>query len=128
MEHSESRSIYKAFKTGAPETVSCVRVEQDGPLSFAVQCRHCEEPICAYACITGAMSKDPITGVVTVDRSKCIGCGTCVLMCPNGTVSLDERSGRAAVKCDLCSARGFPSCVEHCPNDALLLEDELGDV
>lgn len=69
------------------------------------------------------MTKDPESGIVTVDPSKCVGCWTCVLMCPNGAVRRDERSGHIAMKCDLCKERGFPSCVEHCPNDAIELED-----
>ncbi len=123
VEHSESPNIYKSFRSGTPQTMSCVRVEQEGHLSLAVQCRHCDEPICVYACITGAMNKDRTTGLVTVDQLRCIGCGTCVLMCPNGAVHLHERAGRVAIKCDLCHIRGFPSCVEHCPNDALILEE-----
>jgi carbon-monoxide dehydrogenase iron sulfur subunit len=95
---------------------------------MAIQCRHCEDPICVYACITGAMSKDPATGIVRFDQSRCIGCGTCVLMCPNGAVQLDDRGRRVALKCEMCRDRGFPSCVEHCPNDALILEyDEEAD-
>ncbi|MGB9619928.1 MAG: 4Fe-4S dicluster domain-containing protein, partial [Armatimonadota bacterium] len=127
VEHSESRNIHKTFKPNAPATVSCVEVEQAGWKSFAIQCRHCAEPLCAYGCITGAMTKDPRTGLVNVDRSRCIGCWTCVLMCPNGAVKPDTRQGRAVAKCDLCQERGFPSCVEHCPNDALILEDEATD-
>lgn len=123
VEHSESRNVLKTFKPGAPDTVSCVRVEEAEAKSFASQCRHCDEPLCVYGCITGAMTKNAETGVTTVDRTRCVGCWTCVLMCPNGAVSLDTRQGRVALKCDLCQERGFPSCVEHCPNDALVLED-----
>jgi len=128
VEHSDSRSIYKAFRADATKTVACVRLEQEGARSLAIQCRHCEDPICVYACITGAMSKDPTTGIVKVDPSRCIGCGTCVLMCPNGAVQLDDRGKRVALKCEMCRDRGFPSCVEHCPNDALIMEyDEEAD-
>jgi carbon-monoxide dehydrogenase iron sulfur subunit len=127
VEHSDSKNVYKAFRQSAPETISCVRLEEAGCKSFALQCRHCDEPLCVYGCITGAMSKDPETGIVSVDKSRCVGCGTCVLMCPNGAVGLDTRDGRVALKCDLCKERGFPSCVEHCPNDALILEDTDGD-
>jgi anaerobic carbon-monoxide dehydrogenase iron sulfur subunit len=124
VEHSESKNVHKAFKPAAGETVSCVELEEEGCESFAVQCRHCDEPLCVYGCITGAMQKDPETGVVSVDESKCVGCWTCVLMCPNGAVKRDRRGKKVALKCDMCAKRGFPSCVEHCPNDALVLEEE----
>jgi carbon-monoxide dehydrogenase iron sulfur subunit len=124
VEHSESKNVHKAFKPAACETVSCVELEEEGCESFAVQCRHCDEPLCVYGCITGAMQKDPETGVVSVDESKCVGCWTCVLMCPNGAVKRDRRGKKIALKCDMCAKRGFPSCVEHCPNDALVLEEE----
>jgi len=123
VEHSQSRNIYKAFKSGAPETAACVELEEEGCRSFAAMCRHCEEPLCVYGCITGAVSKDPDTGIVSIDKTRCVGCWTCVLMCPNGAVRTDIRDGKTALKCDLCLERGFPSCVEHCPNDALVLED-----
>ncbi|MCE5313736.1 MAG: 4Fe-4S dicluster domain-containing protein [Armatimonadota bacterium] len=124
VEHSSSKNIHKAFKANAPETMACVEVEEEGCESFASQCRHCDEPLCVYGCITGAMSKNAETGLVTVDQSKCVGCWTCVLMCPNGAIRRDERGEkRVAIKCDQCMERGFPSCVEHCPNDALVLED-----
>jgi len=123
VEHSDSKNIHKAFKPNDQGTISCVELEEKGCESFASQCRHCDEPLCAYGCITGAMSKDPETGIVAVDKSKCVGCWTCVLMCPNGAIKRDQRDGRVAMKCDLCAERGFPSCVEHCPNDALILEE-----
>jgi len=124
VEHSDSRNIHKAFRPNAPETMCCVELEEESCESFASQCRNCDEPLCVYGCITGAMTKDPETGLVTLDRSKCVGCLTCVLMCPNGAIKPDFREGRAVLKCDMCKDRGFPSCVEHCPNDALVLEEE----
>ena len=40
------------------------------------------------SCITGALSiKD---GVVRIDRNKCVGCFTCVLVCPYGAVVPSE--------------------------------------
>ena len=45
------------------------------------QCRHCLQPACVSACITGALSKVP-SGPVTYDSSKCIGCRYCMIACP----------------------------------------------
>ena len=124
VEHSETKDIIKAFKEEKPP-MSCVDVEEEGCKSFAAQCRHCDEPLCVYGCITGAMTKDPDTGIVSVNKDKCVGCWTCILMCPNGAIHRELKNGKfVALKCDLCRDRGFPSCVEHCPNDAIVLEEE----
>lgn len=34
-----------------------IRVETDGDVSYAVSCRHCDEPLCVKGCITGALTK-----------------------------------------------------------------------
>jgi carbon-monoxide dehydrogenase iron sulfur subunit len=78
VEHSRSRNIIKTFKEEVPPP-SRITVEEKGPLSFALQCRHCPEPYCAYACIAGAIYQDEQTGEVIQDIDKCIGCWTCVL-------------------------------------------------
>jgi carbon-monoxide dehydrogenase iron sulfur subunit len=41
---------------------------------FPVTCQHCEEPLCRDVCPTGAISKNPETGAVVIEESKCIGC------------------------------------------------------
>jgi carbon-monoxide dehydrogenase iron sulfur subunit len=127
VEHSERKDIIKTFKKEQKKHVARVSVETDGPNSFALQCRHCDEPYCAYGCITGAMRKNPETGEVILDRSKCVGCWTCILMCPNGAIKMDVReedNHPVSLKCDLCGGREIPSCVEHCPNDALIFVEE----
>lgn len=114
--HSKSKDIIKAYKTEKPEPVSRIRVEGDTVISVAVSCRHCEEPLCVTGCITGAMRKDPATGIVTCDQDKCVGCRTCMAMCPYGCVQVVD----VAFKCDLCQDDGNPACVANCPNRALI--------
>ncbi len=101
-----------------------VRVEDDGKISYAVSCRHCEDPICVRSCISGALSvKD---GVVCIDHDRCVGCLTCVLVCPYGAVS---QNGEGVVqKCELClqNACGEPACVAGCPNRAIVYEEREG--
>jgi carbon-monoxide dehydrogenase iron sulfur subunit len=130
VEHSERKDIIKTFKKEAKKPVARVLVEEDGPVSFALQCRHCDEPYCVYGCITGALTKNAETGAVELDQSKCVGCWTCVLMCPFGGIGMDEKDGRkVSSKCDLCPGRETPACVEHCPNDALyIVETRLVEV
>jgi len=56
----------------------------------AVQCRHCEEPVCASVCPTEAIRKDEKTGWVLINPMKCIGCRSCVVSCPMGVPWFDE--------------------------------------
>ncbi len=122
-EHSRSRDIIKAYRKEIPRPLPRLKVQEKGILSFALQCRHCAEPACLYACLTGAISKDPNTGIVSLDESKCVGCWTCILACPYGAIFPDP-ARKVATKCDLCSHLATPACVAHCPNEALCYRDE----
>lgn len=118
-EHSESKDIIKAHKEESPQPVSAIYKEEEKPKSFAVQCRHCEEAPCINACITGAMHRDPDTGAVLRDEDKCVGCWSCLMVCPLGAVKRDEGGEKTAMKCDLCPDEETPVCVENCPNEVL---------
>ena len=89
---------------------------------LCINCRLCEDPACVKACITGAMQKDKKTGIVSVDESKCIGCMTCLAVCPYGCI----KPGKIALKCDLCSGEE-PQCVKNCPNRALVWAEAGGE-
>ena len=117
--HSQSRDIIRAFKKESPRPVPRLRVEKNGTACFSFQCRHCDEPVCVFSCLTGALSRDPVTGLVTVDAERCVGCGTCLLACPNGALTRDADRG-VVVKCDLCPGEATPACVANCPNEALV--------
>lgn len=120
--HSVSRDIVKAFKKEPIRPIPRLHVEHRGPLAFALGCRHCDEPLCVYSCLTGALSKDTETGVVSVDIDRCIGCWTCVLACPNGAI-VPDMNLKKAMKCDMCQHLDEPACVANCPNEALMLVD-----
>ena len=62
-------------------------------------------------------------GVVCIDQNKCVGCHTCVLVCPYGALMPSE-SG-VMQKCELCieNAGGKPACVQGCPNKAIIFEE-----
>ena len=126
--HSETNDIIKAHNFEEPRPKSRLHVETGEKMNFALQCRHCDDPKCVSACITGAMQKDPVTGIVTNDTDRCVGCWTCVLACPFGAIVRDENAGKVAAKCDLCVKTGDPECVKHCPNNALKYEDRGDEV
>lgn len=129
--HSESGDAVHAWRLEGDVPKNRVWVEGSLSASIAVNCRHCPDPGCVEGCISGAMRKDPATGVVTSDPAKCVGCRTCVSMCPFGCVRIERVGEREiAVKCDLCGDRlgeaGDPACVKACPNRALIyVESEV---
>jgi carbon-monoxide dehydrogenase iron sulfur subunit len=96
--------------------------DNNNGISFAVSCRHCEEPLCVKSCITGALSIQD--GVITADKNKCVGCYTCIMVCPYGAVMPND-DGSVIQKCELCTknAAGEPACVKGCPNNAIVFEE-----
>ena len=97
-----------------------IHIEGDDKISYAVSCRHCTDPICVMSCIAGAISKKD--GVVVIDKNKCVGCLTCVLVCPYGALAPSE-SG-VMQKCELCTTNssGELACAAGCPNHAIVFE------
>lgn len=123
VQHSKTKKIIKAFKEEYPRALPRVLVEERGPLSFALQCRHCDDAPCVEACITGAMQRDEKTGAIINDPDRCIGCWTCIMVCPYGAILRDEEGKKVASKCDLCPDEEIPVCVLNCPNEALVYEE-----
>jgi anaerobic dimethyl sulfoxide reductase subunit B (iron-sulfur subunit) len=84
----------------------------------SVSCNHCDNPLCVEVCPTKAMTKDPETGIVSVDADKCVGCRYCEWACPYSAPQLNPESG-VMTKCDFCAdylAEGKdPACVAACP-------------
>ena len=98
-----------------------IQIEEKDQVSFAVSCRHCEEPLCVKGCIAGAFSIQD--GVISIDEERCVGCYTCILSCPYGAVMPSDHG--VVQKCELCinNATGQPACVAGCPNNAIVFEE-----
>lgn len=105
-------------------------VKEDGTVSqdayayhLSISCNHCEKPACTAVCPTTAMYKDPETGLVLVDGTKCIGCGYCRMACPYDAPRIDRSEKMQSRKCDGCYERTIAGkqtiCVEACPLRAL---------
>jgi anaerobic carbon-monoxide dehydrogenase iron sulfur subunit len=120
--HSKSKDIIKAHNTERPKALSRVRREVQKPISFAIQCRHCQDAPCVTACLAGAMTKNPQTGEVSHNKDKCIGCWTCTMVCSYGAIKMDKE-GKVVTKCDLCVGLQEPACVANCPNQTLVIKE-----
>jgi carbon-monoxide dehydrogenase iron sulfur subunit len=122
-EHSLSKEPVQAFLHEENRPISRCSVEEweGGILSLSTTCRHCDEPDCLRACISGAIQKND-DGVVLIDRQQCVGCWSCVMACPYGAVQRDL-TFKKANKCDLCPDRETPACVAACPNRALVFKE-----
>jgi carbon-monoxide dehydrogenase iron sulfur subunit len=116
--HSGSGSLYGALgEKPLPRPriyVECV----SSKIPVPIVCRHCEDAPCMHACIAGAIGRTE-EGVVMTSSDKCIGCWTCVMVCPYGVIGrqLEEHK---AYRCDRCPGRSIPACVEACPTRALV--------
>ena len=91
---------------------------------YSGACNHCEEPLCAAACLTGAMHK-AADGTVQHADGLCIGCGACVWSCPYGAPHFSRGKGLSQ-KCDACAdlrEKGqSPACVQACITHCLRFE------
>ena len=117
--NSGQTNIVKALK--GKSIFPRIHVEGEDKITFAVSCRHCEDPMCVKSCISGALTKKD--GTVCIDRNKCVGCLTCILVCPYGAMS--QNANGAVQKCELCMGNtcGEPACVKGCPNKAIVYEE-----
>ena len=98
-----------------------IHVEEQGQVHFAVSCRHCDDPLFVKSCISGALAfRD---GAVTIDHDRCVGCLTCILVCPYGAIVRGENG--VVEKCELClkNTSGSPACAAGCPNRAIVYEE-----
>ena len=122
LRHSRSKDLVKAFKRESPYPLPRLRVEEKGIISLSVRCQQCSDAPCVYACLTGALTRDAVSGIVAIDEEKCMGCWTCSLVCPLGAIRQDTEL-KKALKCDLCQGETIPVCVANCPNEALVYAD-----
>ncbi len=114
--HSQAGSLETALaETPVPRRRVAIASGPGGLL--ALRCEQCDEPLCVYACKTGALARDPATGVVTLREDRCVGCAICLVLCPSG-VRLDPERDRV-LRCDACAGRERPACVAACPTRAI---------
>jgi protein NrfC len=117
-------------------SLSRIQIMQDsfGKFPYDVKmapCRQCVVPVCVEKCPVGAAYVDTENGNVRrIDMKKCIGCKTCLKMCPQQPHRpVWNHVLHKSSKCDLCldtpywNEKGGPggkqACVEACPMKAI---------
>ena len=101
-------------------------VPGESEASFFVkdQCRHCEEPACASACLVGAFTKTP-EGPVVYNPDVCIGCRYCMIACPYNIPAyeyfnaFDPKVRKCTMCYDLIKVGKIPACANICPKEAI---------
>lgn len=118
--HAGFEDIVEAILSEAP-LVPRVKVIAAGGRAVPVQCQHCEDAPCVTVCPSGAIYKDEASGLTMTSPEKCIGCHSCVIVCPFGAVRWHGTVKRI-IKCDLCEGiieeGEEPRCVSACPTRA----------
>ena len=90
--------------------IKIMKWESEG-LYIPMTCQQCQDAPCMNVCPVKAISRDEVLGRVSVDYDICIGCRSCVAVCPFGAMSFNA-TDRKVFKCDLCD--GDPQCVRFC--------------
>lgn len=120
VQHSKGKTLFAAIQE-APLPQKRLFVESADGFTMPILCRHCEDAPCLNACISGCLYRDE-QGFVRRKKERCIGCWTCMMMCPFGVITRDKLK-MIAVKCDRCHKLDVPACVSACPTGALFLEE-----
>ena len=86
------------------------------PVTF----QQCKDAPCMEGCPVKAISREPLLNRVMVNQDLCIGCKTCVTVCPFGAMTFNIMT-QQVMKCDFCD--GDPECVKICEPKALRYAD-----
>ena len=95
--------------------IRVMKWEHEG-LYIPTSCQQCEDAPCMNVCPVKAISRDEDLQYVKVDYDVCIGCRSCVAVCPFGAMSYNTKD-KKVFKCDLCE--GDPQCVRFCDMKAI---------
>jgi carbon-monoxide dehydrogenase iron sulfur subunit len=82
---------------------------------YPIVCQQCEDAPCKIICPTEAIVDKG------VQEEKCIACGLCMMVCPFGAISVENKK---ANKCNQCEDRDEqPGCIKACSKRAISLVD-----
>jgi Fe-S-cluster-containing dehydrogenase component len=109
------------YRTTILERRRSVGQGQEETVFMPVLCNHCNRPPCVRVCPTSATYKDKKTGIVMMDKKRCIGCKTCMAACPYNARYFIESGDRAVDKCNFCydtrlsKGEKLTACSAACP-------------
>ncbi len=98
---------------------------------FAVYCRQCKESFCIDACPKEALEHQE-NGTIKRYNLRCVGCKSCVLACPFGTI-FPEVINYISSKCDYClnqldqKSDYEPACVQTAPPNSFVIKEVVED-
>ncbi len=101
--------------------IKVMKWEMEG-LYIPMSCQQCVDAPCQNGCPVGAISRNETLNRVEVDQAVCIGCRTCVSVCPFGAMSYNAID-KKVIKCDLCD--GDPQCARFCDIQAIEYVDAV---
>ena len=107
--------FHDGISNPARSRIKVMKWESEG-LYIPMSCQQCEDAPCMVACPVKAIFRDEALDRVMVDYDICIGCRTCVSVCPFGAMSFNV-TDKKVFKCDLCD--GDPQCVRFCDMKAI---------
>lgn len=87
------------------------------PLAVPFHCMHCVDAPCVKVCQGHALTQTSM-GAVTIDQDRCVGCLSCINVCPFEQTLHYKSPPPKIYKCDMCfdriSTGQLPACVEAC--------------
>jgi Fe-S-cluster-containing hydrogenase component 2 len=102
--------MHDGVSNPARSRIKVMKWEAEG-IYIPMSCQQCEDAPCMNVCPVQAISRDEDFGYVNVDYDTCIGCRSCVAVCPFGAMGYNVID-KKVFKCDLCG--GKPQCVRFC--------------
>ena len=107
--------FHDGISNPARSRIKVMKWEAEG-LYIPMSCQQCQDAPCLNVCPVKAISRDEELGRVFVDYDVCIGCRSCVAVCPFGAMNFNIKD-KQVFKCDLCD--GVPQCVRFCEEKAV---------
>ena len=98
---------------------------------FSAYCRQCKEAFCIDACPKEALEHRE-NGMIKRYNMRCVGCKSCVLACPFGTI-FPEVINYVTSKCDYClnqleqNPDYEPACAQTAPTNSLVMKEVVED-
>ncbi|MFA7077858.1 MAG: 4Fe-4S binding protein [Syntrophomonas sp.] len=88
---------------------------------FTLMCPNCNIPLVRQVVSENSNNqqvpnnKSKSSSFPSVDTELCIGCGTCVSICPSGAIQMEDGKAKICIEnCKKCRA-----CVNNCPVKAI---------